>query len=49
MSEIPAAQGCAAIFLSHKRLKYEEKHKITFCVFRALISQDDLFRDFLAV
>jgi hypothetical protein len=31
-------------FLSRKRLKNEEKSKIAFCFFRALLSQDDLCR-----
>jgi hypothetical protein len=43
-AEIPAAQGCAAIFQSNKRLKNEEKGKIAFCLFRALLNQDDLCR-----
>ncbi len=32
-SEIPAAQGCVAIFQSRKRLKNEEKEKSHFLLF----------------
>jgi hypothetical protein len=32
-AEMPAAQGCAAIFQSHKRLKNEEKAKSHFAFF----------------
>lgn len=43
-AEIPAAQGLSFIFQSLVRLKNDGKRKIAFCVFRALLSQNDLYR-----